>query len=139
MIKKIVSFFKILNSNSKPSEVANAICLGVMLGFIPKNNLLWYIIFIFFLFVRINKSSYFLTTLIMSFFAPLFDNFFDSFGYKILTYEKFSPFFAKLIEIPFIGFTKINNTIVCGALAFSLLLYIPIFILPCISEIVSGF
>lgn len=129
MIKKIVSFFKILNSNSKPSEVANAVCLGIMLGFVPKNNLLWYVIFIFFLFVRINKSAYFLTTLIMSFFAALADNFFDAFGYKILTYEKFSDFFATLLDTPFVGFTKFNNTIVCGSLAFSLLIYIPLFII----------
>ena len=129
MIKKIVAFFKILNSNSKSSEIANAVCLGVMLGFIPKDNLLWYILFVFFLFVRINKSAYFLTTLLISLIAPAFDNLFDSIGYKILTNEKLSIFFAKLIEIPFVGFTKINNTITCGALFFSLIIYIPVFIL----------
>ncbi len=128
MIKKIVAFFKILNSNSKASEVANAVCLGVMLGFIPKNNLLWYILFVFFLFVRINKSAYFVTTLLMSLVAPIADNFFDYFGYKILTSDKLSGFFAKIIEIPFVGFTKINNTMVCGSLAFSLIIYIPVFI-----------
>ena len=128
MIKKIVSMFKILNSNSKPGEIANAVCLGIMLGFVPKNNLLWYILFIFFSFVRINKNAYFLTTLIMSFFAHLADGFFDSFGYTILTSEGLSPLFAKLIDIPFVGFTKFNNTIVCGSLAFSLIIYIPLFI-----------
>lgn len=129
MIKKIVSLFKILNSNSKPGEIANAVCLGILLGVVPKNNLLWYILFIFFSFVRINKTAYFFVTLAVSFLAPGLDGFFDSFGYKILTSDGLSPLFAKLIDIPFVGFTKFNNTIVCGALAFSLLIYIPLFIL----------
>lgn len=129
MIKKIVAFFKILNSNSKASEIANAVCLGVMLGLIPKNNLLWYILFVFFMFVRINKSAYFITTLLISLVASSMDGLFDSIGYKILTNEHLSGFFAKLIDIPFVGFTAINNTITCGSLVFSLIIYIPVFIL----------
>ncbi len=129
MIKKIVSFFKILNSNSNPAEVANAVCLGVMLGLIPKNNLLWYLIFVFFLFVRINKTAYFLITLLVSLIAPLTDSFFDVFGYKILTTPAFTPAFSKLLDIPFVAFTKFNCTIVCGSVVFSLLIYVPLFII----------
>ena len=40
MIANIVKLFRALNSNSKPSEIANALCLGLILGFMPKNNLL---------------------------------------------------------------------------------------------------
>lgn len=129
MIKKIVSLFRILNSNSKPGEIANAFCLGILLGFVPKNNLLWYLLFVFFSFVRINKTVYFFITLLMSFVAPLADSFFDSFGYTILTNQSLSPVFANLLEVPFVGFTKFNNTIVCGALAFSLIIYIPLFVI----------
>ena len=129
MIKKIVSLFKILNSNSKPGEIANAVCLGLLLGFVPKNNLLWWLLFVFFSFVRINKTVYFFLTLLMSFIAPAFDSFFDSFGYAILTMPSLESFFAALLDIPFVGFTKFNNTLVCGALVFSLMIYIPLFIL----------
>ena len=128
MIKKLVSLFKILNSNSKPGEIANAVCLGIMLGFIPKNNLLWYLLFVFFSFVRINKSAYFLVTLVMSFFACLADGFFDSLGYAVLTNKSLAPLFGNLLDIPFVGFTKFNNTIVFGATVFSLIIYIPLFI-----------
>ncbi|MCR5253530.1 MAG: TIGR03546 family protein [Treponema sp.] len=128
MIKKLISLFKILNSNSRPGEVANAVCLGVLLGFVPKNNLLWYLLFVFFSFVRINKTAYFLITLLMSFIAPALDGFFDNLGYTILTTQALTQVFSTLIDIPFVGFTKFNNTIVCGALAFSLIIYIPLFI-----------
>jgi hypothetical protein len=52
MIAQIVKFLNALNSNRNPSEIANAFCLGLMLGFMPKNNALWFIIFVFFFFVR---------------------------------------------------------------------------------------
>ena len=107
MLKKIIKFFKALNSNSKPSELANALCLGIMLGFIPKNNALWFLIFIFFC---------------------LFDSKFDSIGFYILNYAPLTKTFSMLIDIPFVGFTKFNNTIVMGSFIFSLIIYIPCFI-----------
>ncbi|MGN0729453.1 TIGR03546 family protein [Treponema sp.] len=128
MLKKIVKFFKALNSNSKPSEIAHALCLGFMLGFIPKNNALWFLIFVFFSFVRINKAFYFITMLVVSCFAGLLDPVFHTIGLKVLCYEPLGKIFSHLIDIPFVGFTKFNNTIVMGAFVFSLLIYIPCFI-----------
>ena len=53
MLKAIVKFLQGLNSNKSPSEIAVACSLGVLLGFMPKNNALWFIILIFFFFVRL--------------------------------------------------------------------------------------
>ena len=58
MLSFIVNFFKSLNSNSRPEQIANSFCIGLILGFMPKNNLLWFIVFVFFAFVRINKCGY---------------------------------------------------------------------------------
>ena len=120
MLKKIIKFFKALNSNSKPSELANALCLGIMLGFIPKNNALWFLIFIIFCFVRINKGLYFVAMIVASQFAWLLDSKFDSIGFYILNYAPLTKTFSMLIDIPFVGFTKFNNTIVMGSFIFSL-------------------
>ena len=43
MLKVIVKFLKALNSNSHPGEIAHAVCLGMLLGFLPKNNIFWFI------------------------------------------------------------------------------------------------
>ena len=129
MLSYIVKFFKTLNSNRNPSEIANAFCVGIVLGFMPQDNLLWYLVFIFFLFVRINKPLYLIIAALASQFAYLLDPLFDYVGYNLLTYEKFSTFFATILEIPFVGFTKFNNTIVAGSLCVSLAIYIPLFIL----------
>lgn len=129
MLSAIVKLFQALNSNKSSSEIAHACCMGVILGFMPKNNAIWFIIFVFFMFVRINKGAYLLITALISLFAWQLDPMFNNIGYAILKYPAFENFFAWLIDIPFVGFTKFNNTIVMGSLVFSLALYIPVFII----------
>lgn len=128
MLKWISGFFRELNANSNPAEIAHALALGVLLGLMPKTNALWYMIFVFFLFVRLHKPTYCISLLVVSYFAWMLDPTFASIGYSILTYKPFENFFAHLIDIPFVGFTKFNNTIVMGSLAFSIALYIPVFV-----------
>lgn len=129
MIGYIVKLFRALNSNSKPNEIVHAICIGALLGFLPKGNLLWILVFILFSFIRINKATYFLTLIIVSQFAWRLDSFFSSIGYTILTMKNLESTFAFLLDIPFVGFTKFNNSIVMGSLVFSLAIYIPLYVL----------
>ena len=129
MLKAIIRFFKSLNSNSHPGEIAHAVCLALILGFLPKDNLLWYVLTVFFFFMRINRGALIFFTFIFSLIAPALDNLFDIWGYAILNYEKFIPLFTKMLDTPFVAFTKFNNSIVMGSLAFSLMCYIPLYFL----------
>ena len=127
MLKFIVRFLKAINSNQHPGEIAHAVCLGMILGFLPKNNALWYVLTVFFLFMRINKGAFAIFTFLFSLLAPALDSLFDTIGWWFLTQEKLTPLFIKLLDIPFVGFTKFNNTIVSGSLLFSLACYIPVY------------
>ncbi|MBR5966535.1 MAG: TIGR03546 family protein [Treponema sp.] len=129
MLKWISGLFKALNANQNPAEMAHGFALGVMLGLIPKNNALWYLVLVFFLFVRINKPTYLLTMLVVSYFAWMLDPVFDSLGYAVLTLKPLESAFAFLVDVPFVGFTKFNNSIVMGSFLFSLIIYIPLFVL----------
>ncbi|MCR5764494.1 MAG: TIGR03546 family protein, partial [Treponema sp.] len=68
-----------------------------------------------------------LFTFLFSLLAPLLDPIFDNVGYWILTLDKLEPVFSKLLDVPFVGFTKFNNSIVCGSLVLSLLAYTPLY------------
>lgn len=129
MFNYIIQFIRALNANSKPSQIANSFCIGLILGLMPKNNLLWYVLFVFFMFVRINKAGYFITMLISACFAYLADPLFDTVGYAVLTFSPLENFYAWLLDIPFVGFTKFNNTVVAGSLACGIICYIPLFVL----------
>lgn len=129
MVKAIVKLFKALCSNTHPGEIAHAVSIGLLLGLMPKNNLLWYLVFVFCLFVRFNKAAYLLMILFGSAIAVAFDPLFDSLGYAFLTIPSFASFFGWLLDIPFVAFTKFNNSVVCGSFLFGLILYIPVNIL----------
>ncbi len=127
MLKAIIRFFKSLNSNSHPGEIAHAVCLALILGFMPKTNLLWYILSVLFIFMRINRGCLVVFTFLFALIAPCFDNIFDTWGYAILNFEPLISVFSKLLDIPFIALTKFNNSIVMGSLAYSLVCYIPLY------------
>lgn len=129
MLKSIVSLFAALNANVNPGEIAHAFSCGILLGFMPKDNLLWWVVFVFILFIRINKPMYLIMVLIASTFAPVVDNLFDTVGYAFLTIPSLSGFFGNLLEIPFVGFTKFNNSVVMGALLCGLAIYIPMYVI----------
>lgn len=129
MINFITKIFKALNSNSHPGEIAHAICCGMVLGFMPKNNALWYVLFFLLCFVRINKACYLLFTLLFSLVTPFLDPYFDKIGYAILSYEPFIPTYIKMLEIPYLPLTKFNNTIVMGTFVSGIALYIPVYII----------
>ena len=68
-------------------------------------------------------------TLLGSALAVGLDPLFDTLGCQILTIESLKGFYASLLEIPFVAFTKFNNSVVMGALAFGIVLYIPLYFL----------
>lgn len=127
MLDFIIKILKAINSNSHPGEIAHAVCCGMMLGFLPKDNALWILLTVFFVFLRINKVFFVISTVLFSFLATLFDPIFDQIGFFLLNVDFATPFFSSLLEIPFVGFTKFNNTIVFGSLISSIILYVPVY------------
>lgn len=125
MFAPIVKLFKSLNTNSHPGEIAHAVAIGMVLGFMPKNNVLWYILFVCFLFIRINKAAFLLTGAVVSLIIPFADPLFDTVGYALLNMSFMQNFYKSLFDIPFVSFTRLNNTVVAGSLAVSLILYTP--------------
>ena len=129
MLKYFVKLLKSLNANSHPGEIAHACAFGLLLGFLPKSSILWYIFFIFALFLRINKGMYFLMIILGSLIAPLLDPAFDAIGYWVLTLPQLHNMFRTWLDTPFVAFTRFNNTIVAGSLVFSVVAYVPFYIL----------
>lgn len=128
MLKKIIALIKTLNSNSHPGEIAHAVCIGLLLGLVPKGNIIWFVLFFFFLFVRVNKAAMFLSLLLVSLLTSLADTYLEFIGYTILTSEKLSPMWMNLLDIPFIAFTNFNDTLVMGSFITGLLAYIPLYL-----------
>lgn len=129
MLKAIAKLLGAISSNTRPGAIAHAVSCGVLLGFMPKDNLLWYILFIFILFMNIQRGAYALSILLGAAFTVFLDPLFDSVGYSILTVESVKPYYASLLDIPFVAFTKFNNTVVMGSFVCGVAAYIPLYVL----------
>ena len=129
MLKAIAKLLGAISSNTRPGAIAHAVSCGVLLGFMPKDNLLWYILFILILFMNIQRRAYALSILLGAAFTVFLDPLFDSVGYSILTVESVKPYYASLLDIPFVAFTKFNNTVVMGSFVCGVAAYIPLYVL----------
>lgn len=126
MFKYIKSFFTALNANANPGDIGYAVAAGFALALLPRNNLMWPLLFILFLFIRMNKGAFFLSLILLSFVTPLTDPLLDTVGALVLGASPLKGIFTVLYETPFVGLTLFNNTIVCGALVTALILFFPI-------------
>jgi uncharacterized protein (TIGR03546 family) len=129
VLKKILALIKSLNSNSHPGEIAHALCIGFLLGLVPKGNVIWFALFFFFLFVRVNKAAMFFSILLVSLLTPLVDTYVELLGYKILTSENLLPLWSNLLNIPFAALTRFNDTLVMGSLITGIAVYLPLYLL----------
>lgn len=129
MLKPLVKLIQSLSSNNEPGLIAHAFSLGMLLGFMPKDNLFWYVLFVLIFFMRIQRTAFSLSIVLGALLTGLLDPVFDDVGFLILTQESLKPAFASLLNIPFVAFTKFNNTIVMGSFVCGLAAYIPLYII----------
>ncbi len=124
----LFGMLRALTSARKPAEVAGGVAWGLLLAFIPGGNLLWIILFLGTFFLNINMGTVLLSLGVFKILVPLTDPLLDRLGYTLLNLPALRPFFACLLDLPVFGFTRINNSIVCGGLVAGLLFWFPVFL-----------
>jgi len=129
LLKGIAKLVLALNGNVKKSQIASGIAWGVLLGLVPAGNFFWIILFIVSFFFRHNHGAKIFGMAIIKFFAPILVYQVHAFGEWILYTEAFKSFFTLMYNMPFVPFTKFNNTVVMGGLAGGVILWIPVFAL----------
>jgi uncharacterized protein (TIGR03546 family) len=118
-----------LNANQRPGEIAAGAAMGLLLALVPTGNLLWVALFVLTAFLKLNLGIELLVLVVLRPFAPLADPLLHQVGSAILTGAGLEGFFTTLYNLPLVPFTRFNNTVVMGALAAGLALWIPVFLL----------
>ena len=129
MIKYVTSFFKAINANAHPGDIAHAVALGLFLAILPKNNLTFTFLFFLSIFIRINKGAFFISFILLGFVTPFMDVLINNIGFWAVQLSFLRPIFIALENIPFIALFKLSNTMVLGGIIWGLILYIPVYIL----------
>jgi len=129
MIKYVTSFFRAINANAHPGDIAHAVALGLFLAILPKNNLTFTFLFFLSIFIRINKGAFFISFILLGFVTPFMDIIINNIGFWAVQLSFLRPIFVTLENIPFVALFKLSNTMVLGGIIWGLILYVPVYIL----------
>ncbi|WP_020612087.1 TIGR03546 family protein [Sediminispirochaeta bajacaliforniensis] len=129
MIAFIAKLLTALNANSRPGEIAAAIACGCALALIPGGNLLWVVLFILFFLLRLHVATMLVTAALLKPLAHLADPLLHKTGLFILSRSSLQPLFMKASTLPILPFTHFNDTVVMGSLIWSIILWLPLFLL----------
>ncbi|MDY6842896.1 MAG: TIGR03546 family protein [Thermodesulfobacteriota bacterium] len=129
MLKMIAKLLKLLNSETDPYQISLAFGFSMIAGLTPLLSLHNLLLLFLILFLRVNLSSFIVGLIFFSGVAYLLDPFFNWFGLLILTMSSLEGFFTMLYNSTLWRFEGFNNSIVMGSLIFSLLFFVPLFLL----------
>jgi len=129
MIRPIAKLIVALNSNLGKKQIAAGFSWGVLLGLIPAGNVLWIVLFGVSFFFTHHHASKVLVIGIIKLFSAVVAPLVDIVGWEVLHIEALQGLFTSLYNMPFVPFTRFNNTLVAGGLVSGIILWLPVFAL----------
>jgi uncharacterized protein (TIGR03546 family) len=129
LLKAIAKLLAALNGNVKKSQIAAGFAWGLLLGLIPIGSFFWIVVFIISFFFSHNHSSKIFSMALLKLLSPAIAPAVDALGWQILHIEALLPLFTRMYNMPFVPFTKFNNTLVAGGLVGGAVLWLPSFVI----------
>jgi uncharacterized protein (TIGR03546 family) len=129
MLTMFAKLFRVLNSESEPGQISMAFCLAIVMGFTPLFSLHNLIVLFLALFLRVNLTGFILAWTVISGLAYLLDPFFSWLGVTILSAAVLEGLWTALYNITLARLENFNNSVVMGSLAFSFILFFPLYFL----------
>ncbi|MEO2016703.1 MAG: TIGR03546 family protein [Fuerstiella sp.] len=115
IVRPIRLFCKALVAESTPGQLALGFALGVLIGFVPKGNLLALVLGIILAASRANLGIAAATILVVSFVSPYFDPVSHQIGTWLLAHPSLTNVWTELYNMPVMPWTAFNNSIVLGS------------------------
>jgi len=129
MIKPIAKLIVALNGNLGKGQIAAGFAWGLLLGLIPAGNALWIALFLLSFFFKNHHPSKMLVIAILKIAYGAVAPMVDMVGWEVLHVEALQPVLTELYNMPFVPFTRFNNTLVAGGLVSGIILWLPVFII----------
>jgi uncharacterized protein (TIGR03546 family) len=129
MLKTISGLLQILNSNKAREEIALGVILGMFGGFLLTAPFNFVIIFLFLVLINANTASFTFFLAVFKLVALAVDPIGNIIGSAVLKASALTPFFKFMSGIPFVPFTKFNNTVIMGDFIIAVVLIVPVWFL----------
>lgn len=129
MIRLIAKLLRVLNSETDPGQISLGFCFAMIAGLTPLMSLHNLFVLLLVLLLRVNLSAFLLGLVVFSGVAYLLDPIFHYLGLQILTSPSLEGLWTSLYNSTIWRLERFNNSIMLGSLLFSLVLFVPLFIL----------
>lgn len=116
-----------LVSGDSPRQLAAGMTLGMIVGFMPKGNLIAISLFVAIFALRVNSSVAILSATIFSAIGASCDSFAHKLGANVLAIQSFEPCYASIYNLPLGPWLGFNNTVVMGSLCIAAYLIYPVY------------
>ncbi len=110
-----------------PRQMAAGLACGLLLGLVPKGNLLALLIATMLLATRMSLAVGMLCAFLVSMLAPFCDPLTHRLGEWVLTNAAVVPLWRSLARLPLVAWTAFNNTVVMGSLTLGSILLYPVY------------
>ncbi len=127
ILKFLQTLIKALNSDGTPGQVAMGMALGLCLGLSPIASLHNVLVVAIAMLTTVSFPGFMLGWAIAIPLGFALDPLFDRVGMRLLTTDALAPLFTWIVNTPVVSLSRLNNTIVLGALVTWLVLLLPSF------------
>ncbi len=129
MIRMLAKLLQVLNSESEPGQLSLAFSFAMIAGLTPFVSLHNLFVLFLVLLLRVNLSAFILGSLFFTGAAYMLDPLFHQIGSALLHAEGLKEVWTTLYNNPYARLTRFNNSIMTGSLLFSLILFIPLYLI----------
>ncbi len=118
-----------ISADSTPRQVTLGFAMGMVIGLVPKGNLIAVALMTILCASRVNLAAGMLSAFLFSWVGMLIDPLTDKIGYFLLNVEPLIPYWTVFANQPVVPWTNFNNTVVLGSLVTGLILCYPLYLL----------
>lgn len=115
-----------LLAQSTPRQMSLGMALGVLIGLVPKGNLLAISLGILLAMLRVNLGIAASAAVAMTFASVYLDPVSDIVGARVLAHPSLQSFWTQLYNTPLMPWTDFNNSVVMGSFLIGLALILPV-------------
>jgi uncharacterized protein (TIGR03546 family) len=116
-----------LCAKDTPRQMALGLACGMMLGMVPKGNLLAIAIATVLFGTRMSAATGLLSAAVFSFLSPACDPLTHRLGESVLTQPALVPLWRWISRLPLAAWTSFNNTVVMGNVLLGAFLFYPMY------------
>ena len=122
-------FFKALVVDATPSQMAFGLAFGVLVGLVPKGNLLAIGLMMLLCSLRVNLGVGLATVFVTTWAGMLLDPITHRIGEFLLKNETLKPLWETMYDTMLLPWTDFNNTVVLGSFVMGAGAFVPLYFL----------